>query len=113
MPYTRFNAHRTVASWAILFCCMTVLFFATNGYSQIAGTGNIQGTVADATGAVIPNASINLTDRATHVTRAGKSNGAGAYAFPALPISSYDLEVAAPGFKTYVQTGIVLEIGSN
>ena len=113
MLNTRINAHGTVARWAALFCCAAVLFFATNGFSQIAGTGNIQGTVTDATGAVVPNATVNLIDQATHVRRASTSNSAGAYVFPGIPISKYDLEVSAPGFKTYVQTGIVLEVGSN
>jgi hypothetical protein len=113
MQYTRSNAHGMVARWAILFCCMTVLLFATNGMSQIAGTGNIQGTVTDSTGAVIPNAPVTLTDQATHVKHTTKSNSAGAYVFPGVPIGKYDLGVAAPGFKTYEQTGIVLEVGSN
>ena len=113
MLYTRSNAHGMVARWAILFCCMTVLLFSNKGFSQIAGTGNIQGTVSDSTGAVVPNAAVTLTDQATHVKRTTKSNSAGAYVFPGIPISKYDLEVAAPGFKTYAQTGIVLEVGSN
>ena len=113
MSLTRINAHGMVARWAIFFSCMTVLFFASNGFSQIAGTGTIQGTVTDSTGAVVPNAAITLTDQATHVKRTTKSNSAGAYVFPGIPISKYDLGVAAPGFKTYEQTGIVLEVGSN
>ena len=113
MLYTRFNAQGMVARWAILCCCMTVLVFSTKGFTQIAGTGNIQGTVSDPTGAVIANAAISLTDQATHVKRTTKSNNAGAYSFPGIPIGKYDLGVSAPGFKTYEQTGIVLEVGSN
>lgn len=113
MLNTRINAHGMVARWAVLFCCAAVLLFATNGFSQIAGTGNIQGTVTDPTGAVVANAAVTLTDQATLVKRATKTNNSGAYVFPGIPISKYNLGVAAPGFKTYEQTGIVLEVGSS
>lgn len=113
MQHTRSNAHGMVARWAVLFCCMAVLLFSTRGFTQIAGTGNIQGTVSDPTGAVVPNAEVTLTDQATHVKRTSKSNNSGAYVFPGIPVSKYNLGVAAPGFKTYEQTGIVLEVGSS
>jgi hypothetical protein len=102
-----------VVRWATLFCCVSILLLATKGFSQIAGTGNIQGTVSDATGAVIPNASVTLTDEATGVSRATKTSGGGIYLFPGVPISTYDLSVSAPGFKNYIQTKIVLEVGSS
>ena len=110
---TRFNAQGTVARWATLVCCMAVLLFAGKSYSQLAGTGNIQGTVSDPTGAVVPNAAVTLTDQATGVNRIAKSNSAGDYLFPGIPIGTYNLQVAAVGFKTYEQNGIVLEVGSN
>ncbi len=113
MPYTRMNAVGTVARWATLFCCTAVPLVATPGFSQLAGTGNIQGTVTDSTGAVLPNAAVTLIDQATQVKRTGVSNNAGAYLFPSVPIGTYNLSVAAPGFKTSLQTGIVLEVGSN
>jgi Carboxypeptidase regulatory-like domain len=81
--------------------------------AQIAGTGNIQGTVADSTGAVIPSASVTLTDEATHVKRTTVTSGAGVYLFPGVPVGTYDLSATAPGFKKYVQTKIVLEVGSS
>src|ERR1039457_3899772 len=111
MLHMRSKAHR--AALAILLGCAAVRLLATKGNSQIAGTGSIQGTVSDATGSVIPNASVILTDEATHVSRKTASNSAGAYLFPGIPIGRYDLSAAAPGFKTYVQRGIVLEVGSN
>jgi hypothetical protein len=81
--------------------------------AQIAGTGNIQGTVADSTGAVIPNADVTLTDEATHVKRTTVTSGAGVYLFPGIPVGTYDLSASATGFKKYVQTRIVLEVGSS
>ena len=113
MLHTRINAHGMAARWAILFCCMTVLLCAINGYGQLAGTGNIQGTVTDSSGAIILNAAVTLTDQATGVKRSATSNSAGNYLFPGIPISTYNLQVTAPGFKTSLQTGIVLEVGSN
>ena len=81
--------------------------------AQIAGTGNIQGTVADATGAVVPNATIVLTQQATQVRRTTQSDASGVYVFPSVPIGNYSVSVTAAGFKTYVQNGIVLEVGSS
>ena len=78
-----------------------------------AGTGNIQGTINDPTGAVIPNAAITATDTSTQVQHVTRSDKAGVYAFPGLPIGTYNLRAVAPGFETYVQTGIVLEVGSS
>jgi hypothetical protein len=92
---------------------LTVLLFAAQGRSQIAGTGNIQGTVSDASGAVIPNATVTATDAATQVKHVTKSGNAGGYLFPGLPIGTYVINVVATGFETYEQTGIVLEVGSS
>ncbi len=64
-------------------------------------------------GAVVAKASVTLTDRSTHVVRTSLSDNAGVYVFPGVPIGTYDLAVSAPGFKTYVTNGIVLEVGSS
>ena len=81
--------------------------------AQIAGTANIQGTVSDPTGAVVAHASVALTNEATQVKRTTVSDASGVYLFPGVPIGTYNLTVAAPGFKTYEQKGIVLEVGSS
>ncbi|HEY2468182.1 MAG TPA: carboxypeptidase-like regulatory domain-containing protein [Terracidiphilus sp.] len=107
------SAHGTVSRWATLFCCAALFLPVTKGHSQIAGTGNIQGTVSDATGAVITHASVTLTDESTRVKRSTLSDNAGVYVFPGVPVGTYDLSVVATGFKTYVQTRIVLEVGSS
>jgi hypothetical protein len=103
--------------WSVRLVCvlvLTVLALATNvTRAQIAGTANIQGTVNDSTGAVVAGAGITLTDEATQVKRTTKSDGSGVYLFPDVPISTYDVTIAATGFKTYEQKGIVLEVGSS
>lgn len=116
MQITNFRVHGRSVGQVALLCCGCILLFALSAASlsaQIAGTGNVQGTVTDSTGAVIPNATVSLTDEATHVKRSTQTSGAGVYLFPSLPVGTYDLSAASRGFKTYVQTGIVLEVGSS
>ena len=82
-------------------------------HAQIAGTGNIQGTIQDATGAVIPNATVTLTNVATQVKHQSATDGAGVYSFPNIDIGTYNVGIAASGFQTYQRSGIVLEVGSS
>jgi len=99
---------------AIKVCVIATLMFTSGQLrAQIAGTGTIQGTVTDQSGAVIPNAAVTLTELATAVKREAKTDSAGIYVFPNIPIATYTLDVTAPGFETYEQTGIILEVGSN
>jgi hypothetical protein len=116
MQTTSFRACGKSMACAVLLCCGGILLLAlsaTYAGAQIAGTGNIQGTVTDSTGAVIPNTSVTLTDEATQVKRTTKTSSAGVYLFPGVPIGKYDLSATARGFKTYLQKGIVLEVGSS
>ncbi|MFZ0747431.1 MAG: TonB-dependent receptor [Terracidiphilus sp.] len=70
----------------------------------------INGTVLDSTGAVVPNATISLTNPATGQTRQTVSNGTGAYRFANLGIGTYTLSVTASGFQKYSKTGIVMNV---
>src|ERR1035438_3707189 len=92
---------------------MAMFLLATQGRSQIAGTGNIQGTVTDTSGAVIPNAAVTATDTSTQVKHVTKSGNAGAFIFPGLPVGTYVIDAVAQGFETYEQSNIVLEVGSS
>ena len=68
--------------------------------AQITATATLQGTVTDKSGAVVPNASIKIINKATGEARSGVSNGAGLYSFNLLPAGTYDVSVSAPGFAT-------------
>jgi hypothetical protein len=74
-------------------------------------TGRINGTVRDASSAVVPNATVSLTHEATGAKRQVQSNADGYFAFPDLQIGSYDLAVELAGFKAYRQHGIELTAG--
>ena len=81
--------------------------------AQVAGSGNIQGVVADVSGAVIPNATVTLTSASTHVNHVAKTDSAGNYVFPNIEPGTYSVSVLSSGFQTYTSTGNVLEVGSS
>src|SRR5262245_29312598 len=76
-------------------------------------TAQISGTVKDQSGAVLPGTEITATQTETGITRNTISNETGSYVLSNLAVGPYRLEVALPGFRTYVQTGIVLQVNSN
>src|SRR5262245_20408564 len=71
-------------------------------------TGRISGTVADASGAVLPGVSVTVTQQGTGLTRSATTDAAGAYVFVSLPIGTYDVSAEMSGFKKAVKTGYVL-----
>jgi hypothetical protein len=95
--------------------CTILIFLSITSVAgaQVAGTGTIQGTIADSTGAVVPNATVTITNISTQVKHQAQSDSGGLYVFPNIDIGTYTVTVASPGFETYVKTGNVLEVGSN
>ena len=71
-------------------------------------TATLSGSITDASGALIPQASVTLTSPETGVTRTFTSDSAGRYSFSQLPPATYNLTVRTKGFETYQQNGIVL-----
>src|SRR6185503_19690505 len=76
-------------------------------------TAQIGGTVTDASGAVLPGVEMTATQTATGLVRSVVSNETGAYTLANLPIGPYRLEAVLPGFRTFSQIGIVLQVGAN
>jgi hypothetical protein len=70
----------------------------------------INGTVTDASGAVVATAQLTLTDSATGQVRSETSNSVGAYRFGNLAIGTYTLSATASGFEKYTKTGIVVNV---
>ena len=78
-----------------------------------ATTAQIIGSVKDQSGAVLPGVEINVTQTATGAKRATVTNETGNYVLASLPLGPYALEASLPGFKAYVQTGIVLQVDAS
>ena len=77
------------------------------GFSQ-AANGRITGIVTDTTGAVLPGASVNVTNAATGLAFSTISTETGAYSAPNLPPGAYKLSVELPGFKKYERSGLTV-----
>src|SRR5574341_1241810 len=74
-----------------------------------AQTGSIGGTVTDPSGAVVPGATLNLTEVDRQLVRTTASDDGGNYLFSSLPSGRYELKAEKAGFKTFVQSGLRLE----
>jgi hypothetical protein len=73
----------------------------------------LSGTVADSTGAVIPQAAVKLTSREQGTVRTAETNQSGVYQFSFLLPGSYNIEISANGFKTTTRTNLVLAAAQN
>src|SRR5947208_5487165 len=76
-------------------------------------TAQITGTVKDQSGAVLPGVEVTATQTETSIARTAITNETGSYVLSNLPIGPYRLEAGLPGFRTFVQTGIVLQVNSS
>ena len=79
----------------------------------LQATAQISGTVRDQSGAVLPGVEVKVTQTATGLERSVITNETGSYVLPNLPIGPYKLEASLGGFRTFSQTGIVLQVGAN
>src|SRR5207249_3052242 len=74
--------------------------------------GSIVGNVKDATGAVVPRATVTITNKGTNLTRDAITDESGAYSLTDLPTGTYTLKISQPGFKTFEQTEVVVSLNT-
>ncbi|MDP8983259.1 MAG: TonB-dependent receptor [Acidobacteriota bacterium] len=89
-----------------------VVVFSLVPPAAAQSTGAIQGTVADATGAVVPNASVSVRNEATGEERVVQTDAAGLYSVPSLTLGRYRVEVKSPGMQTVAASGLVIEVST-
>jgi len=97
-------SYRSVLSVVCLFAPLCLLG---------QGTASISGTVTDAASAAVSSAKVTATNIDTNVSRTAATQSDGNYSLLFLPIGRYRIEVTAPGFKRFEQTGITLDINRN
>ena len=89
---------------------LTVLLITTMAWAQ--ATAELNGRVTDQSGGVLPGVTVTVTQTDTGFSRSVVTDDNGNYAMPNLPTGPYRLEVMLQGFRTYVQTGIVLQVAA-
>jgi hypothetical protein len=93
-----------------LILALAVLL-ASPVHAQVAG-GTIQGTIADASGGVIPNVQVSIRNLATSVVTSVTTNNEGLYTAPNLVPGTYEISAAAPNFSTAVAKDIRVTVGA-
>ncbi|HEV3039718.1 MAG TPA: carboxypeptidase regulatory-like domain-containing protein [Candidatus Angelobacter sp.] len=101
------SLHLRFSAGLLLFIALLSTAFAQTS------RGSLSGTVADSQGALVPNASVTITQRGTNVTRQTTTNSAGIYRFDAVDLGTYDVSAKASGFATENKTGVQIESARN
>ena len=91
---------------------LCLFLFLAIGLTWASIAGGISGLVTDSSGAVIPGATVVATDTQTGVKTTVTTDAKGFYSLPALPVGTYDLQISQIGFKTYTETGLVINANS-
>src|SRR5581483_7091733 len=87
-----------------------VLLFSGICFAQ--STGSIQGTVTDVTGAVLPNATVTVTNSGTGESHSLTTDTAGLYSLPGLAPGNYRIEVKSQGMQTMAANNLVVAVGT-
>ena len=99
---------RSLARRLLSLAPTLLLLFATAPFSLAQHTeGRVTVTVLDPQNAVVPNASLELTDPATNEKRSAETRNAGTFTFVNLPPGKYKLTISAAGFQQAVYDVVV------
>jgi hypothetical protein len=98
-------------SWSVFAAFLMSAISCSFVWAQ--ATAEISGTVKDQSGAVLPGVEVTVTQTDTGIARSAVTNETGSYVLSNLPIGPYRFEAALSGFRSFVQTGIVLQVNAN
>jgi hypothetical protein len=95
-------------SWFLL---SVSLLFSALGFAQIV-TGTLTGTVTDQQGAVVPGATVTITNRATGAVRTATTGDAGTYSLPETQPGTYTVKVTKAGFSDVIINAVDVHVSS-
>src|SRR5215471_5402589 len=104
---------RTKISWVLVAIALSALLLFSSPMSAQGLFGSISGIVSDSSGAVVPDATVKVTNIDTNVSTTVKTNGAGVYSATSLNPGVYEGEAEARGFKTAIVNNITVEVNAN
>src|SRR4051812_8972330 len=102
------RAMRLISSRSLFLLTLIAMLALAAPRLHAQDNATITGTVSDTTGAVVPNATVTITNQATNQTRETVSNSSGAYRFANMGIGRYTLIATAKGFQKFSKTDIVV-----
>src|ERR1700730_17135111 len=101
-----------ILSTSFTIAIAVMLLTATPLYAQV-DSGSFSGTVTDASGPVIHDANVTLTNEGTNAKLTTVAGADGSYKFTPVRIGSYSLTVSYPGFQTTTQRNVTVHVGAN
>jgi hypothetical protein len=96
--------------WFLGFVFFSFSFLCAAQTSRVAGA--IQGSIVDQAGGAVVGATVTLHNQVTNGIRTVSSNSEGSFRAGELPVGQYELRVVSPGFSAYVNTAILVSIGT-
>ncbi|MGH9325822.1 MAG: carboxypeptidase regulatory-like domain-containing protein [Terriglobia bacterium] len=98
-----------VSSWIVLALAVAAcLEWSAPARAQVSSLATLVGTVTDTSHAVVPQASVSVTNQGTGAQRTTVSNSDGSFAVPGLPVGTYTVKVSKSGFETFTESGLIL-----
>src|SRR6266853_19848 len=98
--------------WGFVCAVFILLFASANAWAQAGATAQISGVVKDSSGGVLPGVDVTATQTDTGQKRNATTEVDGSYTILNLTPGPYRVEATLQGFKSFVQTGITLQVGA-
>lgn len=95
----------------MIFCLTLLCISMAVQVSAQVNNASLTGLVTDSAGAVVPNASVMVKNKATDLESTTTTDSSGYYTFASLPVGAYTVTVELPGFKKSIRENINLEVG--
>lgn len=111
-PNVKTSCLAAMSPIAVLLTLLLLLSIAPV-FAQTISSGTIVGTVTDQSGAVVPDATVSLIDKATSTTVKANTNSSGHYVFANVTPGTYDIKITKQGFQSVNVPGQVVEVGKS
>jgi outer membrane receptor protein involved in Fe transport len=100
----------TLRNFGCLLLLLAALVLSPRAYAQNSNSGELKGTVTDASGAVVPGVDVSIKNVLTGVVTPSTTNQDGLYDVPFLSPGQYTITFSKKGFRDFVREGIVLQV---
>ncbi|HZR30063.1 MAG TPA: carboxypeptidase regulatory-like domain-containing protein [Terriglobales bacterium] len=91
-------------------CALGLILWTTPAFSQAVASAEVVGQVVDPSGASLPGAIVKMIETNRGVSHQATTDADGRYTLTHLPVGPYRFEASKNGFKTYIQSGIILQV---